>query len=465
VTLRWTKGNGSHRVVFAALNSPMTNPPYDGARYNPHPVWGHGSSEGGAYCVYDGSGDSVKVLKLRSGYKFYFYVYEYNITGNYPYLTSGQIANDSFTTDHVTAQFTTESIAQCFEGNKFTHTNTSTGPAGETLSYLWDITDYGRREHVYSDTLKDLIYSYKEGGEYRVKLEVRSSSGCSDSMTRTEVVIVPYETDFILDSTFHNPDDTVFCREPWPFPTKIRFKNNSKPAQNAVYVSSDRIQSYWSTNLTPHRSQSDHYTINTQEAGPVRVQLITSRQIGIFGELGECKDTMVKHYTISAPFESRIIHIDIISDTLANNKFRFWYDSQNLTNHVWHFGDGKTSTLDTATHSYAREGWFDGYIVGTDINGCSDSVPFRVTVFGDNRLSVNRMDKSELIISPNPTTNTITLLGEIANISSYRICDLTGRTYETNVLNQTQKIDVSTLPGGVYILEIDGYTPVRFMKI
>ncbi len=462
VTLRWTKGNGSHRVVFAALNSPMTNPPYDGARYNPHPVWGFGSPEGMAYCVYNGSGDSVKVLNLRSGYTFYFYVYEYNITGNYQYLSSGQIATDSFTTDRVTAQFTNESIAQCFEGNKFTHTNNSTGPAGETLSYQWDITDYGRRRHVYSDTAKELIYSYKEGGEYRVKLEVRSSNGCIDSMTSTEVVIVPYTADFMLDSTFHNVGDTLFCKEPRPFPTYIRLKNTSTPSQNAVYPSFDRIQYYWSTNLTPHRSQSTHYSVNTQEAGPIRVQLVTSRRVGL---LDGCMDTMVKQYKISTPFKSQAIHVDTISDTLTNNTFRFWHDSQNIVSLTWNFGDGTTSTLDTATHSYSKEGWFNGYVIGTDTNGCTDSIPFKITVFGDNRLSVNGIDKSDLVISPNPATHTATILGDEPGTPSYRIYDLNGRAFLVSVLDQTRKISVSTLPKGVYILEIEGYAPVRFIKL
>ncbi|MFA5925816.1 MAG: choice-of-anchor Q domain-containing protein [Parcubacteria group bacterium] len=92
MTVSWTNGNGSRRVVFAKQASSGTASPVDTTRYSPSSVFGSGSQIGssGWYAVYDGLGTSVTVTNLTGATNYIFQVFEYNGvgTGQAEYLTS-----------------------------------------------------------------------------------------------------------------------------------------------------------------------------------------------------------------------------------------------------------------------------------------------------------------------------------------------------------------------------------------
>jgi hypothetical protein len=100
----WTppsSGGGTYRIVTCKPGTTNTDLPADATYYIPGSVYGTGSQLGGgsgAYCVYNGSGNFVKVTGLLSTTTYCFTVYEYNVANNtynntYNYYTSGLTAS------------------------------------------------------------------------------------------------------------------------------------------------------------------------------------------------------------------------------------------------------------------------------------------------------------------------------------------------------------------------------------
>lgn len=91
MTVSWTNGNGSNRIVVAKLNSAIGGSPVAGSSYSANANFGFGDQIAtGEYVVYNGSGSSVSVSGLNAGVNYYFRVYEYSCSSlQYNTSTSG----------------------------------------------------------------------------------------------------------------------------------------------------------------------------------------------------------------------------------------------------------------------------------------------------------------------------------------------------------------------------------------
>lgn len=97
VTVGWTIGNGSGRLVVARQGSPVNTNPADLSTYSPSTTFGSGAQIGvGNYSIYASTGSSTPVTGLTSGTTYHFAVFEYNGTSGRVYLVPG--ATGSFTT-------------------------------------------------------------------------------------------------------------------------------------------------------------------------------------------------------------------------------------------------------------------------------------------------------------------------------------------------------------------------------
>jgi len=90
MTLSWTNGNGSDRIVVAYPNSTITTPT-TGTVYTANTTYGNGTGLGAGFVVYNGSGSTVTVSGLAATTNYYFAVFEYN--GTSCYLTPGTSSN------------------------------------------------------------------------------------------------------------------------------------------------------------------------------------------------------------------------------------------------------------------------------------------------------------------------------------------------------------------------------------
>lgn len=77
MTLGWTRGNGNNVLIIAKATSAPTDPT-SGTTYTGDATYGSGTSVGGGYAVYVGTGTSVALTGLTSGTTYHFAAYEYN---------------------------------------------------------------------------------------------------------------------------------------------------------------------------------------------------------------------------------------------------------------------------------------------------------------------------------------------------------------------------------------------------
>jgi gliding motility-associated-like protein len=77
--------------------------------------------------------------------------------------------------------FTVDKPEQCMVNNKFVFTNTSTNEVG-AMHYKWIMGD------GFTATSRNLTYSFKKAGTYRVVLVVNSNASCADSIFKDIVV-------------------------------------------------------------------------------------------------------------------------------------------------------------------------------------------------------------------------------------------------------------------------------------
>jgi hypothetical protein len=97
MTVSWTRGNGSRRLVLAHAATTVNAIPVAFTMYTANSLFGNGSLLGtGNYVVYDGSDSTVDVSGLSGNTIYYFEVFEYNgsaLTANY--LGTPSTANPS----------------------------------------------------------------------------------------------------------------------------------------------------------------------------------------------------------------------------------------------------------------------------------------------------------------------------------------------------------------------------------
>lgn len=97
MTISWTNGNGSRRVVFMKAAETGTSTPVDGTNYTANSVFGSGDQIGatGWYAVFDGLTTSTTVTGLTAGTEYRIQVIEYNgiSDGTATYLTDTESGN------------------------------------------------------------------------------------------------------------------------------------------------------------------------------------------------------------------------------------------------------------------------------------------------------------------------------------------------------------------------------------
>lgn len=136
---------------------------------------------------------------------------------------------------------------------------------------------------------------------------------------------------------------------------------------------------------------------------------------------------------------------------------------------TWNFADGNTSTKESPSHIFAKEGIFDVSLIVTNQN-CRDTLTKTITVkkLGGGRAEINPTVKGTSLFEgitsvkayPNPTEGFINLELELAKAKaiSLAIYDLSGRLLLTEEIEETKKYvtkyNLRTFAQGMYILKI-----------
>jgi hypothetical protein len=99
MTINWSKGNGTNRLVIVKSGSAVSKTPTDGIAYSANPQLGSGTNLGLAnYAVYNSTGSSVTVTNLTTSTTYYIAIFEFNGTGTgINYLTSTIVTTNQST--------------------------------------------------------------------------------------------------------------------------------------------------------------------------------------------------------------------------------------------------------------------------------------------------------------------------------------------------------------------------------
>jgi len=149
---------------------------------------------------------------------------------------------------------------------------------------------------------------------------------------------------------------------------------------------------------------------------------------------------------------------------------------------VWDFGDGTTSNTPLASHQYAESGTYTVTLTITTTNGCTNTFSSTIDLEGDGFTSnpvfslVNGTDEvaslPELTVAPNPTHGRVDVswTNTTAGAYTWQLFDLNGRLLQTRNATSTGAkeslpLDLSTLPGGIYLFRLQTAAGIRTLRL
>lgn len=195
-------------------------------------------------------------------------------------------------------------------------------------------------------------YSVQEASEFNVKLTVTDENGCTDNIKKDILLQLPQADFFAID------DKTTFdCP-----PAKAYFKNTSI-ATKATYLWNFGESS--STLLSIPDSAFWQY----QNVGEYDVMLVVKDNIG-------CADTLIreKYITVNGPVGH--FKIEPESGCTYSTISMTAYDTKDVSQYSWVFGDGQfqNTTTGTVDYMYEEGNFYIPSLTIVDDNGCEISM-------------------------------------------------------------------------------------------
>jgi large repetitive protein len=224
--------------------------------------------------------------------------------------------------------------------------------------HLWDFADGN------TSTQQNPTHTFMNAGIYNVKHWLQNTFGCSDSSNhQIEVWPVP-ESDFSF-----TPDSSCIA------PIQVVFTNQSLGGYGFLWDFGNGQSSTLNQNVSTIYPSAGNYTIS----------LIAEN---IYG----CRDTTQKtFYLYPTPVAYFTFQPDNGCQPLA---VQFTNQSQNITNQLWEFGDGLTSTQSDPIHIYQNPGMYSVRLTAEGAGGCKDTLWLQdtLTVFPKPIASFNWYD-------------------------------------------------------------------------
>lgn len=271
--------------------------------------------------------------------------------------TSNTISIMLTSAPHPQIGYTLNNAIQCFKGNSFMFTDTSTVSSG-TLTRKWMFND-----SIVESTNNVFNKSFTKSGVYYAKLLVETNLGCKDSITYISLLVYPQTP------LFFSVNQNKQCKQnEFVFTDKLLADSFSHEAYKRIWVlGNGDIDS--SNNIT---------ITKTYSPGNYTVLLLTKSLLG-------CMDTFTQTISVSNADKPMVGFLNTNTGRcLNNNSFNFIDTSQSLTTlstRVWSFGDATFSSDSIHQKRYQTGGLFPVKLKITNGNDCADSVTKWVQVF------------------------------------------------------------------------------------
>lgn len=234
-------------------------------------------------------------------------------------------------------------------------TNTSTGI--NPLNYQWNIDDINTLNSTnFSNTFNDnILAKYKS---HKLTLIATDGNGCIDSITKNVKVTTPKPyMSYNYSGANLNNNKTASCP-----PIIGNFKDST-----SYYGATPTY--YWTFGNGNHSSLANPQNIYVFP-GTYTVELLVTDQFG-------CKDSITNSpLTINGPTSKTKI---TSNTTICENKFMFdTLNSKDVSNILWEFGDGSSTTNLSTYHDYNIKGVYYTTLHVYDTNKCE--VQYKDTV-------------------------------------------------------------------------------------
>jgi gliding motility-associated-like protein len=252
------------------------------------------------------------------------------------------------------AKFTVNNARQCFKGNLFNLTNTSSIRYGSVAKNLWT---FGNGD---SSKLKDISnYQYKTEDSFTVRLITVSNLNCRDTANAMLVTFPQGKAQFAN----LNPVQ-CFDQHQFDFPNTSAVKSGSLTYRWTFGDNSS------SDSLSPKKKYNSY--------GVYNVSLVsTSNQ--------NCKDTFSRVVTVNAsPIANFSINADkqCFKGNVLNYTNSSSIASGLISSNSWNHGDlSSANTLNSLNKSYATEDTFKVSLIVLSDKSCADSIEKQIVVY------------------------------------------------------------------------------------
>ncbi len=278
--------------------------------------------------------------------------------------------------------FTTNNSTQCYTGNVFVYTDTSTISSG-TYTKLWSLGDGS----LANSTIVNK--SYNTTGNFLIKIVTTTNNGCIDSIQKNVTInVVP-----VVGYTQNN---FAQC-----------FTGNQFSFSDTSSISAGTITRLWKFS-NGDTSTSASFNKTFIQSGIYTLTLIITAN-------NNCKDSVVKTFTVYPKTNVGFV-INSTNQCFTGNNYIFTDTSTGAAyTRLWHLGDGALANSTVVNKSYSSSGSYTITLVATTIsNGCVDST--------QQVISVNPFVQPNVGFTQNTFTNCLTgnafILNDTSTISS-----------------------------------------------
>lgn len=443
LTLKWTKGNGTARMIMAKQGSAPTFTPVNSIFYNSYNASFGSSLSYGAnndeYVVYKGNGDSVNISGLNPNNDYYFTIYEFEIGLNGPEYLINSAPTANATTHYVLLSFNHINIDTCEISNLYRYTNTSTSSI-PGLKY--------RFYNNWTDTiLSSQTWDVHVSASGYVKNYLTHTSelpGCAESIFNFAKVFPsdmasidwPNATDTVQVFFGHQFKIPVLAKT-MPFPVGITYNWNYG---DGTFSNFNRMNKVYN------------------DIGRYPVQLVMNLTQNM--KPTACYDTINFTVRLSGYNPYLLIQIAPLTQQEDSNKIYVSISDNNMVYTKWSFGDGDTSLNAFDTHVYDSAGVYSVSLNLTNNAGKKGVYNETIYITKKQKTQLSSLtSKSGISVYPNPLKSILYLdMDNIQAGTAIRIYSLDGQLMLEKTCSENDSfIDVTSLVSGLYTVVVTSH--------